>query len=180
MPKIINPRFNNLNIPKDIKPPFPLKIRIHDLLPKSGNNKRIPNAFIIYRKSLNHELISNGYKISLKQVSTMASKAWKDELDEVKQAYINLVNEAKVLYKGLQLSNSADNAMTFINQIDDQNLNTLNTVAQLHSEMNTFDDYSFNDLITENNNSDNNINERVRLLEERQKFLAEYLGFILI
>src|SRR3954454_16538201 len=88
-------------IPDGIKIPFPPKTSVYDLLSRTklpdGTNKRIPNAFIIYRKTLHHELVSKGYKFSLSQLSTMASSAWRNESEEVKQAYIDLVNNAKIL-----------------------------------------------------------------------------------
>src|ERR1043165_7564707 len=89
-----------------VKPPFPPKTSVYDILSKTklpnGTNKRIPNAFIIYRKSLHHDLLSKGYKISLSQVSTMASNEWKNESEEVKQTYTDLVNNAKALMSSLQ------------------------------------------------------------------------------
>src|SRR5947199_10209894 len=111
MSEAITTRYD-LNIPNDIKFPFPPKISIYDLLSRTtllnGNNKRIPNAFIIYRMTLHRELVSKGYKVSLSQLSTMAANAWKCESEEAKQAYIDLVNDAKVLYRKISLKEKND------------------------------------------------------------------------
>jgi len=117
--------------------PFPPRISIYDLLSKasfSGNNKRIPNAFITYRMSLQRELVSKGCKVSLSELSIMASNAWKHESEVVKQAYINLVNDAKVLYKEMSLKkqnitalkddNNIDNSADFLNNVVSDNLNS--------------------------------------------------------
>jgi hypothetical protein len=193
----------DLNIPIDINLPFLPKISTYDLLSRTtllnGNNKRIPNAFIIYRMTLHRELVSKGYKVSLTQLSTMAANAWKHETEEAKKVYIDLVNDAKVLYRKISLkekndtvlknANNSNNMTDDFQLFDDQNLNVPHIAAQndetllLDSFNNT---YSFNNLVTTENYNNGNknsiislVNEligRIRVLEERQKLMAELLG----
>lgn len=192
-----NNRFDMPDFPDDIELPFPPKINIYNLLSKSklpdGTNKRIPNAFIIYRMALNHELVSKGYKYSLSQVSTMASKAWKNESKEVKQVYNSLVNNARVLESSLNDENNItnyNNATIGENQLFSQNDQntvmspTTATIAESYtpefitsenpifiSHINSYP--SLNNLVTTNISS---IDERLRILEERQKLIAERIG----
>src|SRR5437763_15968147 len=99
--------YPDLNVPVDIKAPHPPKTTVEDLL---SRNKKIPNAFIIYRTSLHHELRSKGYNIPLQQCSAMASNAWRSESEEVKKAYTKLYNDAKFRYNTSQDNPVAENA----------------------------------------------------------------------
>jgi hypothetical protein len=187
-----NIRFDISNFPDDIKLPFPPKISIYSLLSKrklpDGTNKRIPNAFIIYRMSLHHELVSKGYKYSLSQVSTMASKAWKNESKEVKQAYNDIVNNARFLESSLYEENNITNYTMEENHLfsqSDQNAVLTPTTAATITEPYTPSDFitSENQLFLNHINSYNlitngspSIDERLRVLEERQKLIAERIG----
>jgi hypothetical protein len=182
-------------IPDGIKIPFPPKTSVYDLLSRTklpdGTNKRIPNAFIIYRKTLHHELVSKGYKFSLSQLSIMASSAWKNESEEVKQAYIDLVNNAKNIMSSLQDKN--DGVIKNANYEGANLRNNITAENRLFSQLgnslflNDFNDSSyssFNDLVTTGNVGiddtfivpESSLNERIRVLEERQKLMAERLG----
>ncbi|GBB87320.1 hypothetical protein RclHR1_13750005 [Rhizophagus clarus] len=193
-----NNRFDIPDFPDNIELPLPPKINIYSLLSKrklpDGTSKRIPNAFIIYRMSLHHELVSKGYKYSLSQVSSMASKAWKNESKEVKQEYNNLVNNARVLESSLNdesYTTNYNNATIGENQLFSQGDRSANvsptpvTIAGPYTPsefitsenplfLNHIDSYfSLNNLDANNILS---IDERLRVLEERQKLIAERIG----
>jgi hypothetical protein len=175
---------SSLSVPDGIKAPFPPNVTVDNLLSRSklpdGTNKRIPCAFIIYRTSLQRELESKGYKFSLSQISSMASNEWKNESEEVKYAYINLVNDAKIRYNGQDQNNSVVESASY------ENMN-------LHADSeNTFiRSLSFSDIINENSINleiGNNpmipessfivdeFKERIRILEERLNLITELLG----
>ena len=200
-----SPIYLNPNLPYDVKIPCP---SVQSLLSKTnGTNKKIPNAFIVYRTSLHHELVSKGYKVPVTQLSAMASHVWNNELTkEVKQAYNNLVVDAKNILK--------NKSNTFVENVTDENQsfsqrdigNQVTGVQYTEAKFNPIVDYSltppenplfldqfnnpytFNNLVTTenvNNNleigntfltSVNQLNERMRILEEHQKILAERLG----
>ena len=150
-----------------IKPPFPPKISVHDLLSRTEsadmkNNKRIPNAFIIYRMALSRELASKNYKVSLSQISTMASNMWKNELDEVKQAYIKLSNDAKALYKDLQKKNNT--MVEAANNEDSSNILDLCNNAITN-------DPGVNQIFSQNN--DQNLNLNVSNIVEQSNTIIE-------
>ena len=72
--------------------------------------------------TLHHELVSKGYRYSLTQLSTMAANAWKHESVEAKQAYIDLVNDAKVLYREISLKEKSNTTVKNTNYKDNNNL----------------------------------------------------------
>ncbi|RIA83446.1 hypothetical protein C1645_833835 [Glomus cerebriforme] len=79
-----------------IKPPFPPLIDPKDLLIISKDNKpsRSPNAFIIYRKVFLKTTRDQGYFLPMTIVSSMASKSWDQESDEVRDYYKRLAKDA--------------------------------------------------------------------------------------
>jgi len=79
-----------------IKPPFPPLIDPKDLLIIGKDNKpsRSPNAFIIYRKVFFKTTRDQGYSLPMTIVSSMASKSWDQEPDEVRSYYKTLAKEA--------------------------------------------------------------------------------------
>ncbi|CAG8514566.1 15664_t:CDS:1 [Funneliformis mosseae] len=79
-----------------IKPPFPPLIDPKDLLIIGKDNKpsRSPNAFIIYRKVFFKTTRDQGYFLPMTIVSSMASKSWDQESEEVRGYYKLLAKEA--------------------------------------------------------------------------------------
>lgn len=79
-----------------IKPPFPPLIDPKDLLIISKDNKpsRSPNAFIIYRKVFLKTTRDQGYFLPMTIVSSMASKSWDKESEEVRSYYKKLAKDA--------------------------------------------------------------------------------------
>ncbi|CAG8788464.1 6298_t:CDS:1 [Gigaspora margarita] len=76
--------------------PFPPKIDPRDLV-ISHNDGRIPkppNAFIIYRKMFVETARASGYNLPMNIISSMASRSWEQELDEVKNEYKRIAKEA--------------------------------------------------------------------------------------
>ncbi|CAG8608719.1 294_t:CDS:1 [Dentiscutata erythropus] len=79
-----------------IKLPFPPKINPRDLV-ISHNDGRIPkppNAFIIYRKLFVETARATGYNLPMNIISSMASRSWEQEIDEVKNEYKRIAKEA--------------------------------------------------------------------------------------
>ncbi|RIA92667.1 hypothetical protein C1645_764439 [Glomus cerebriforme] len=147
--------------------------------------------------SLHHELVSKGYKFSLPQISTMASNLWKNESDEVKQAYNDLVNNAKIFMSFL---NDKSNTFNYENNNDlngavphnsittgenpPNGTNVTTTVVEPYSSsefISSRNRFPFNNSYSSLNNNlvvpeSSSINERFRVIEERQKLFAEKLG----
>jgi hypothetical protein len=94
-PELPNQIMNNSSHPF-IRPPFPPLIDPKDLLIISKDNKpsRSPNAFIIYRKVFLKTTREQGYFLPMTIVSSMASKSWDQETDEVRSYYKKLAKEA--------------------------------------------------------------------------------------
>ncbi|PKC02862.1 hypothetical protein RhiirA5_363748, partial [Rhizophagus irregularis] len=94
-PELPNQIMNHSSHPF-IKPPFPPLIDPKDLLIISKDNKpsRSPNAFIIYRKVFLKTTRDQGYFLPMTIVSSMASKSWDKESDEVRDYYKKLAKEA--------------------------------------------------------------------------------------
>lgn len=94
-PELPNQIMNHSSHPF-IKPPFPPLIDPKDLLIISKDNKpsRSPNAFIIYRKVFLKTTRDQGYFLPMTIVSSMASKSWDKESEEVRDYYKNLAKEA--------------------------------------------------------------------------------------
>lgn len=77
-----------------IKVAFPPVINIRDLMTKQNENRRGPNAFIIYRKVFVETARADGYQLPMTVVSSMASQSWEQESDAVKAEYKKLAKEA--------------------------------------------------------------------------------------
>jgi hypothetical protein len=79
-----------------IKLPFPPYIDPYDLV-KSQDGKipsRSPNAFIIYRKFYIETARNEGYFLPMTVISSMASRSWERESEDVKEEYKRLSREA--------------------------------------------------------------------------------------
>ncbi|CAG8655199.1 14962_t:CDS:1 [Cetraspora pellucida] len=76
--------------------PFPPTINPHDLVvPRSdGHISRPPNNFMIYRKLFFETARAAGYKLPMSIISSMASKSWEHESDNVKKVYRKIAREA--------------------------------------------------------------------------------------
>src|SRR2546423_12355948 len=86
----------------NIRPPFPPVISAHDLIPSDISNKseivRIPNAFIAYRMALVRELKSRNIAYHRSNVSSLASRLWAEEPENVKDTYRKMTTDAQILY----------------------------------------------------------------------------------
>ncbi|RHZ66632.1 hypothetical protein Glove_306g65 [Diversispora epigaea] len=77
-----------------IKVAFPPVINIRDLMTRQTENRRGPNAFIIYRKIFVETARADGYQLPMTVVSSMASQSWELESEMVKTEYKKLAKEA--------------------------------------------------------------------------------------
>ncbi|CAG8593726.1 17643_t:CDS:2, partial [Acaulospora colombiana] len=80
-----------------IRPEFPPKIKAKDLIirPENGSKPpRAPNAFIIYRKIFVETARADGYHLPMTTVSSMASRSWVEESEEVRSYYKRLAKDA--------------------------------------------------------------------------------------
>ncbi|GBB95887.1 hypothetical protein RclHR1_02640001 [Rhizophagus clarus] len=81
--------------------PFPPTQRVEQIVAKLVAKPRLarfPNAFIMYRNEYVSYLKSQGYHISMTELSPMISTSWKKESEFVKEAYTKLSSEAEKLY----------------------------------------------------------------------------------
>src|SRR2546423_10961149 len=144
-----------LNI-DDIRAPFPPTITADDLLSRpNGTSKRVPCAFIIYRMSFHRELKSRGFKLSWRQISPMASKAWNNESEEVKQAYTDLCYETKARYNEYSSRDQSDTVADVAAEIAvaDYNAADLHMIGETTSNGDV-NPYDFNNYITTENGND--------------------------
>ncbi|CAI2169523.1 424_t:CDS:1 [Funneliformis geosporum] len=90
----------NRNIPNiEINLPFPPKVELEDLFPKSkAVSLRTLNAFFIYRKVITAEIKKN-HVLCWSIISNIASSRWRIEDPGVKQHYRELAEHVKVLYR---------------------------------------------------------------------------------
>ncbi|CAG8601035.1 9863_t:CDS:1 [Cetraspora pellucida] len=79
-----------------IELPFPPKINPQDLviLHADGRIPKPPNAFIIYRKLFVETARASGYNLPMNIISSMASRSWEQESDEVKTEYKRIAKKA--------------------------------------------------------------------------------------
>ncbi|CAG8711964.1 3311_t:CDS:2 [Cetraspora pellucida] len=84
------------NAQKLIKPPFPPMIDPCDLivLRPDGHVPRTPNAFIIYRKLFVKAASIYKHNLPMSIISSIASKSWEQEPDDVKGEYKRIAKEA--------------------------------------------------------------------------------------
>ncbi|CAG8461885.1 835_t:CDS:2, partial [Scutellospora calospora] len=83
--------------------PFPPTINPRDLIvPRpNGHVPRPPNTFIIYRKLFFETARTFGYNLPMNIISSMASKSWDNESDNVKKEYKRIAKEAFSYYNEL-------------------------------------------------------------------------------
>jgi hypothetical protein len=85
--------------------PFPPTIEPKDLIVNkkspqpNGKQSRAPNAFIIYRKAFVKAAREQGYILPMTAISSMASAAWEQENETVKEAYKRIAKDAHKLVK---------------------------------------------------------------------------------
>jgi len=119
----------------DVRPSFPPKISAQDLIPTECSKTetvRIPNAFIAYRMALVRELKSKKVACHRSNVSSLASKLWAEEPEDVKNTYRKMATDAQLLHnqaRGLtflsyEQSTSTDNVMQ-----DEPNSGIINQVS---------------------------------------------------
>jgi len=85
--------------------PFPPTIEPKDLIVNkkspqpNGKQSRAPNAFIIYRKAFVKAAREQGYILPMTAISSMASAAWEQENETVKEEYKRIAKDAHKLVK---------------------------------------------------------------------------------
>ncbi|RIA88413.1 hypothetical protein C1645_774878 [Glomus cerebriforme] len=107
-----------------VRPPFPPVITAQDLIPTDISSSkvetvRIPNAFIAYRMALVRQLKSQKVACHRSNVSSLASRLWAEESEDVKNTYRKMATDAQMLHnqaRGLtflsyEQSTSTDNIM---------------------------------------------------------------------
>ncbi|CAG8591371.1 7576_t:CDS:1 [Scutellospora calospora] len=79
-----------------IKLQFPPEINYRDLviIHPDGRVPKTPNAFIIYRKLFVETARTSGYNLPMNIISSMASRSWEQEPDEVKSEYKRIAKDA--------------------------------------------------------------------------------------
>ncbi|KAF0425081.1 MATA-HMG [Gigaspora margarita] len=89
-----------------IRPPFPPVINVEDLISLRESSdgtqmfpSRAPNAFIIYRKQFVKAARDKGYFLPMTVISSMCSRAWENEEENVKLAYKKIARETYVKRK---------------------------------------------------------------------------------
>jgi hypothetical protein len=89
--------------------PFPPAIKAVDLIRTNKNGTllaRCTNKFLIYRNEFAREVRTQGYNLSMSEVSCLAAQAWKKEPNYVIRKYADIAHEVKWLHKQLSRSNS--------------------------------------------------------------------------
>src|ERR1044072_4156044 len=193
----INSGLNNINI----KAPFPPTMTADDLLSRpNGTSKRVPCAFISYRMSLKRGYKSRGFKLSWREFSRIAANTWNNESKEVKQAYIDLFNETKARYNEFSSRVQGNSAVEIEDheEYDNNNVvfhmtntNELNYAADPYefsenpfiNSQTSFNNYITTDteeigdnLIVPESSLIDELQERIRILEERLNLFAEFFG----
>ncbi|CAG8535273.1 11016_t:CDS:1 [Ambispora gerdemannii] len=98
-----------------IKVPFPPEINPFELIrtdEKGELRSRCTNKFLIYRNEYAKQLETYGYKISMRKVSCMAARAWKEEPNHVIRYYEDIAREVEKLHVQLSM-NSVPSETTF-------------------------------------------------------------------
>ncbi|GES81502.1 kinase-like domain-containing protein [Rhizophagus clarus] len=116
-------------------------ITAQDLIPTDiSSNKvesvRIPNAFIAYRMALVRQLKSQKVACHRSNVSSLASRLWAEEPEDVKNTYRKMATDAQLLHnqaRGLtflsyEQSTSSDNVMQ--DETSSENINNHSTTTQ--------------------------------------------------
>ncbi|CAB4402580.1 unnamed protein product [Rhizophagus irregularis] len=81
--------------------PFPPTQSIEQIVAKlvaKPSLGRFPNAFILYRNEYVQYLKSQGYHISMTELSSMISSTWKKESKFVKDAFTKLLSDTEYMY----------------------------------------------------------------------------------
>jgi hypothetical protein len=130
-----------------IRPPYPPVITAQDLIPTNiSSNKvesvRIPNAFIAYRMALVRQLKSQKVVYHRSNVSSLASRLWAEEPEEVKNTYRKMATDAQMLHnqaRGLiffsyEQSTSSNNIMQ--DGINSENIKNTSTEGELFALLN--------------------------------------------
>ncbi|CAG8767839.1 5970_t:CDS:1, partial [Cetraspora pellucida] len=90
--------------------PFPPKVDPLDLIRRNKHGEllaRSTNKFLIYRNEYAKQLHSQGYRLSMREVSKMASKAWKKEERRVKRKYEEIAREVERIHVRLAMSDNS-------------------------------------------------------------------------
>ncbi|RIA86509.1 hypothetical protein C1645_740799 [Glomus cerebriforme] len=85
------------------RPPFPPIITAQDLIPEDISSSeaetfKIPNAYIAYRRALVKHLRSQKVACHRSNISSLASRLWSEESEDVKNAYRKMATDAQMLY----------------------------------------------------------------------------------
>ncbi|CAG8436165.1 9492_t:CDS:1 [Diversispora eburnea] len=89
--------------------PFPPAIDATSLIRTNKEGAllaRCTNKFLIYRNQFAKEVRSQGYNLSMSEVSCLAAQAWKQEPNHVIKKYGDIAQEVKWLHKQLSKSGS--------------------------------------------------------------------------
>ncbi|CAG8535352.1 148_t:CDS:1 [Ambispora leptoticha] len=92
-----------------IKVPFPPEINPFELIrtdEKGELRSRCTNKFLIYRNEYAKQLETYGYKISMRKVSCMAARAWKEEPNYVIRYYEDIAREVEKLHVQLSMTSA--------------------------------------------------------------------------
>ncbi|RIA79661.1 hypothetical protein C1645_840186 [Glomus cerebriforme] len=122
---------NNNSSPNNselVRPPYPPVITAQDLIPTNiSSNKvetvRIPNAFIAYRMALVRQLKLQKVACHRSNISTLASRLWAEEPEDVKNTYRKMATDAQTLHNNIRgltflsykQSTSQDEPLTLLN-----------------------------------------------------------------
>src|SRR6266498_4168169 len=114
--------------------PFPPAINAADLIRINKNGSllaRCTNKFLIYRNEFAKEVRTQGYNLSMSEVSCLAAQAWKQEPNYVIKKYADIAHEVKWLHKQLSRSNprnrrrvSLDSSSRPASSVDEQTIYT--------------------------------------------------------
>lgn len=127
-----------------VKLPFPPQIDPYKLITdrkQDGGMSRIPartpNAFILYRKIFIESARKEGYHLPMTVISSMASKSWKHEPDNVKEEYKKISKQAFEIRKQLFPKSSRKKKREKWNFVSFSNKSNLNDNSN-KIEMKTF------------------------------------------
>ncbi|CAG8555709.1 37027_t:CDS:1 [Racocetra persica] len=101
--------------------PFPPKVDPSDLIRRNKHGEllaRSTNKFLIYRNEYAKQLHSQGYRLSMREVSKMASKAWKKEERRVKRKYEEIAREVERIHVRLAMSDNSKQELKNKNKLN--------------------------------------------------------------
>nr|ANQ33052.1 MATA-HMG [Rhizophagus irregularis] len=147
--------------PSIVKLPFPPHIDPYKLITdrkQDGGMSRIPartpNAFILYRKIFIESARKEGYHLPMTVISSMASKSWKHEPDNVKEEYKKISKQAFEIRKQLIPKTSRKKKREKWNFVSFSNKSNLNDSSN-KIEMKTFVDNQSKDIQQQKDLSEN-------------------------